>query len=93
LHPRDNLTLLDTLDRLRAKGNTLVVVDTRMKTPFAAPIMSLIWVPGREPRGDAWSRKALHSNRPRLTRDRPMSRSAAEAFSISAPAALIPIRP
>jgi len=27
LHPRDNLTLLDTLDRLRAKGNTLVVVE------------------------------------------------------------------
>jgi excinuclease ABC subunit A len=27
LHPRDNLTLLDTLDRLRSKGNTLVVVE------------------------------------------------------------------
>jgi excinuclease ABC subunit A len=27
LHPRDNLTLLKTLDRLRAKGNTLVVVE------------------------------------------------------------------
>jgi excinuclease ABC subunit A len=27
LHPRDNATLLDTLDRLRAKGNTLVVVE------------------------------------------------------------------
>ncbi|HEX3603321.1 MAG TPA: excinuclease ABC subunit UvrA, partial [Steroidobacteraceae bacterium] len=27
LHPRDNITLLDTLDRLRAKGNTLVVVE------------------------------------------------------------------
>jgi excinuclease ABC subunit A len=27
LHPRDNLTLLATLDRLRAKGNTLVVVE------------------------------------------------------------------
>ena len=27
LHPRDNLTLLDTLDKLRAKGNTLVVVE------------------------------------------------------------------
>ncbi len=27
LHPRDNLSLLDTLDRLRAKGNTLVVVE------------------------------------------------------------------
>jgi excinuclease ABC subunit A len=27
LHPRDNRTLLDTLDRLRAKGNTLVVVE------------------------------------------------------------------
>ncbi len=27
LHPRDNLMLLDTLDRLRAKGNTLVVVE------------------------------------------------------------------
>ncbi len=27
LHPRDNLILLDTLDRLRAKGNTLVVVE------------------------------------------------------------------
>jgi excinuclease ABC subunit A len=27
LHPRDNLRLLDTLDRLRAKGNTLVVVE------------------------------------------------------------------
>ena len=27
LHPRDNLTLLDTLERLRAKGNTLVVVE------------------------------------------------------------------
>ncbi len=27
LHPRDNLALLDTLDRLRAKGNTLVVVE------------------------------------------------------------------
>jgi excinuclease ABC subunit A len=27
LHPRDNLVLLDTLDRLRAKGNTLVVVE------------------------------------------------------------------
>ena len=27
LHPRDNLTLLDTLDRLRAKGNTLIVVE------------------------------------------------------------------
>jgi excinuclease ABC subunit A len=27
LHPRDNATLLDTLDRLRAKGNTLIVVE------------------------------------------------------------------
>jgi excinuclease ABC subunit A len=27
LHPRDNATLLDTLDRLRANGNTLVVVE------------------------------------------------------------------
>jgi len=27
LHPRDNAVLLDTLDRLRAKGNTLVVVE------------------------------------------------------------------
>jgi excinuclease ABC subunit A len=27
LHPRDNRKLLDTLDRLRAKGNTLVVVE------------------------------------------------------------------
>jgi excinuclease ABC subunit A len=27
LHPRDNLTLLDTLERLRTKGNTLVVVE------------------------------------------------------------------
>jgi excinuclease ABC subunit A len=27
LHPRDNLVLLDTLERLRAKGNTLVVVE------------------------------------------------------------------
>jgi excinuclease ABC subunit A len=27
LHPRDNATLLETLDRLRAKGNTLVVVE------------------------------------------------------------------
>ena len=27
LHPRDNLTLLATLDRLRSKGNTLVVVE------------------------------------------------------------------
>ena len=27
LHPRDNIVLLDTLDRLRAKGNTLVVVE------------------------------------------------------------------
>jgi excinuclease ABC subunit A len=27
LHPRDNVTLLDTLDRLRTKGNTLVVVE------------------------------------------------------------------
>ncbi len=27
LHPRDNIALLDTLDRLRVKGNTLVVVE------------------------------------------------------------------
>ncbi len=27
LHPRDNMALLETLDRLRAKGNTLVVVE------------------------------------------------------------------
>ncbi|HEY0749036.1 MAG TPA: hypothetical protein VGD63_20190, partial [Steroidobacteraceae bacterium] len=27
LHPRDNVTLLNTLERLRAKGNTLVVVE------------------------------------------------------------------
>ena len=27
LHPRDNLALLDTLDRLRRKGNTLIVVE------------------------------------------------------------------
>ena len=27
LHPRDNVILLDTLDRLRSKGNTLVVVE------------------------------------------------------------------
>ena len=27
LHPRDNRALLDTLDRLRSKGNTLVVVE------------------------------------------------------------------
>ncbi len=27
LHPRDNIALLDTLERLRAKGNTLVVVE------------------------------------------------------------------
>ena len=27
LHPRDNIALLDTLERLRSKGNTLVVVE------------------------------------------------------------------
>jgi excinuclease ABC subunit A len=27
LHPRDNVALLDTLDRLRGKGNTLIVVE------------------------------------------------------------------
>ncbi|MGB6353108.1 MAG: excinuclease ABC subunit UvrA, partial [Steroidobacteraceae bacterium] len=27
LHPRDNVALLDTLDRLRTKGNTLIVVE------------------------------------------------------------------
>ncbi|MDP9065766.1 MAG: excinuclease ABC subunit UvrA [Pseudomonadota bacterium] len=27
LHPRDNIALLETLDRLRSKGNTLVVVE------------------------------------------------------------------
>src|SRR5580658_3626319 len=27
LHPRDNVALLDTLDRLRSKGNTLIVVE------------------------------------------------------------------
>jgi excinuclease ABC subunit A len=27
LHPRDNIALLDTLERLRAKGNTLVIVE------------------------------------------------------------------
>jgi excinuclease ABC subunit A len=27
LHPRDNIALLDTLDKLRGKGNTLVVVE------------------------------------------------------------------
>jgi excinuclease ABC subunit A len=27
LHPRDNLALLDTLDRLRGRGNTLIVVE------------------------------------------------------------------
>ena len=27
LHPRDNHILLDTLERLQAKGNTLVVVE------------------------------------------------------------------
>ena len=27
LHPRDNVALLNTLDRLRAKGNTLIVVE------------------------------------------------------------------
>ena len=27
LHPRDNAALLDTLDRLRSKGNTLIVVE------------------------------------------------------------------
>jgi excinuclease ABC subunit A len=27
LHPRDNIALLDTLDKLRSKGNTLVVVE------------------------------------------------------------------
>jgi excinuclease ABC subunit A len=27
LHPRDNMALLDTLERLRSKGNTLVVVE------------------------------------------------------------------
>jgi excinuclease ABC subunit A len=27
LHPRDNIALLNTLDRLRAKGNTLIVVE------------------------------------------------------------------
>jgi excinuclease ABC subunit A len=27
LHPRDNVALLDTLERLRAKGNTLIVVE------------------------------------------------------------------
>jgi excinuclease ABC subunit A len=27
LHPRDNIVLLDTLERLRSKGNTLVVVE------------------------------------------------------------------
>ncbi len=27
LHPRDNVILLDTLERLRAKGNTLIVVE------------------------------------------------------------------
>ena len=38
LHPRDNLTLLDTLDRLRAKETPWWSSNTT-KTPYGAPIM------------------------------------------------------
>jgi excinuclease ABC subunit A len=52
LHPRDNRILLDTLEKLRAKGNTLVVVE-HDETPSGAPRTSWISAPARAGRAGA----------------------------------------
>jgi len=47
LHQRDNSKLLETLQRLRDLGNTLIVSSNTMKKRFGQPIMWSIFVPKR----------------------------------------------
>jgi len=55
LHPRDNIALLDTLAKLRAKGNTLVVVEHDEDTIRRADHVIDLG-PGAGTRGGVWSR-------------------------------------
>ena len=57
LHPRDNAMLLDTLAKLEAKGNTLLVVEHDEETIRRAQHVVDLG-PGAGSRGGAWSRRA-----------------------------------
>ncbi len=50
LHPRDNKRLIETLKRLRDKGNTVLLLSTTKKR-CGKPIMSWTLVPGAGSRG------------------------------------------
>ncbi len=86
LHPRDNLVLLDTLDRLRAKGNTLVVVEHDEDTIRRADHVIDLG-PGAGTRGGGLVAQGTATELARLAefRDRPVSGGAAAAFPLAAP--------
>ena len=78
LHPRDNVTLLDTLDRLRAKGNTLVVVEHDEDTIRRADhVIDLGPWRGHPRRALGGARHCNPAGAPEEFRDRPLSRRAA----------------
>ncbi len=83
LHPRDNVTLLDTLDRLRAKGNTLVVVEHDEDTIRRADHVIDLG-PGAGTRGGRLVAQGTATQLAHLGKfgDRPMSGGAAAAFPL-----------
>ncbi len=86
LHPRDNAALLETLNRLRAKGNTLVVVEHDEDTIRRADHVIDLG-PGaghaRRPLGRARYRGGTRVTR--KFRHRALSRDAAAAFPLPPP--------
>ncbi len=94
LHPRDNVTLLDTLDRLRAKGNTLVVVEHDEDTIRRADHVIDLG-PGAGTRGGCLVAQgtAAQLAASREFGNRPMSGGAADAFALPPPRRSIAKRP
>ncbi len=80
------VALLDTLDRLRAKGNTLVVVEHDEDTIRRADHVIDLG-PGAGTRGGqlGGARHGSAARAPRQLRHRPLSCGAAEAFPLPAP--------
>ena len=86
LHPRDNVALLDTLDRLRAKGNTLVVVEHDEETIRRADHVIDLG-PGAGTRGGWLVAEGTAAELARLGNSAtgPLSRGAAAAFTVPPP--------
>ena len=86
LHPRDNLALLDTLERLRTKGNTLVVVEHDEETIRRADHVIDLG-PGAGTRGGWLVAEGTAAELAGLAQlgDRTLPRLAAAAFELAPP--------